>query len=268
MIRRARSRAAARARRRAACASPCVNAEVTPTWCSVPSSSYSPSSSEPTASGPLLCQRKPATTQSAVRACLILSIARLPGWYVPVVRLRDDAVEARAFEARQPLRGSARSRVIGVRWIGGSTFSERFLEQSRAARAAARRGCPGRRRASRSKATNDAGVSFASFATRDAAGMQAELQRIEVEPVVVAMTISPSMTQPSGRRSSSARAARGSTGPAAADHGSGCRRRRRREKRWRGSRPTSARRGTRPRPASHRRASRASARSGELSEMA
>ena len=25
-------------------------------------------------------KRKPATTQSAVRACLILSIARLPGW--------------------------------------------------------------------------------------------------------------------------------------------------------------------------------------------
>ena len=29
--------------------------------------------------GPFLCQRKPATTQSAVRWCLILSIARLPG---------------------------------------------------------------------------------------------------------------------------------------------------------------------------------------------
>ena len=29
---------------------------------------------------PLLCQRKPATTQSAVRACLTLIIARLPGW--------------------------------------------------------------------------------------------------------------------------------------------------------------------------------------------
>ena len=29
--------------------------------------------------GPFLCQRKPATTQSAVRACLTLIIARLPG---------------------------------------------------------------------------------------------------------------------------------------------------------------------------------------------
>ena len=32
---------------------------------------------------PFLCHRKPATTQSAVRWCLIFSIARLPGWYVP-----------------------------------------------------------------------------------------------------------------------------------------------------------------------------------------
>ena len=29
--------------------------------------------------GPFLCQRKPATTQSAVRRCLILAISRLPG---------------------------------------------------------------------------------------------------------------------------------------------------------------------------------------------
>ena len=31
--------------------------------------------------GPFLCQRKPATTQSAVRACLTLTIDRSPGWY-------------------------------------------------------------------------------------------------------------------------------------------------------------------------------------------
>ena len=57
-----------------------VNAEVTPTWCSTPASSYRPSSSEPTASSRSLYQRKPATTQSALRTCLILSIVRLPGW--------------------------------------------------------------------------------------------------------------------------------------------------------------------------------------------
>ena len=30
--------------------------------------------------GPRLCQRNPATTQSAVRSCLIFSIARTSGW--------------------------------------------------------------------------------------------------------------------------------------------------------------------------------------------
>ncbi len=49
-------------------------------WPACPSSSYSPSSSEPIASGPLLCTRYPATTQSAVRSCLILNITRLSGW--------------------------------------------------------------------------------------------------------------------------------------------------------------------------------------------
>jgi hypothetical protein len=57
-----------------------VNDEVTPTCCSTPPSSYRPSSSEPTASCVSLYQRKPATTQSAVRACLILNMVRLPGW--------------------------------------------------------------------------------------------------------------------------------------------------------------------------------------------
>ena len=57
-----------------------VNDDVMPTWCSSPASSYSPSSSEPTASCLSRYQRKPVTTQSAVRECLILNIARLPGW--------------------------------------------------------------------------------------------------------------------------------------------------------------------------------------------
>ncbi len=57
-----------------------VKDDVTPTWCSVSETSYSPRSSEPTSvPGPFLCQRNPATTQSAVRACLIFSIVRLPG---------------------------------------------------------------------------------------------------------------------------------------------------------------------------------------------
>jgi hypothetical protein len=38
-----------------------------------------PEEHDPTASLPLLCQRNPPTTQSAVRACLILIMTRLPG---------------------------------------------------------------------------------------------------------------------------------------------------------------------------------------------
>ena len=58
--------------------------------------------------------------------------------------------------------------------------------------------------ASRSKATNEAGVSFASFATREAAGCSRSCSASKSSPRGVAMTISPSMTQPSGSRSSKA----------------------------------------------------------------
>src|SRR5262249_50646959 len=54
-------------------------APTTPTEASEPRSSNSPSSSEPIASGPDLCTRYPASTQSAVRSCLILLITRLSG---------------------------------------------------------------------------------------------------------------------------------------------------------------------------------------------
>ena len=57
-----------------------VKAPATPTWCSVPASSKSPSSSEPM-TPPLLCQRKPATTQSAVRWCFTFTIVRLSRRY-------------------------------------------------------------------------------------------------------------------------------------------------------------------------------------------
>jgi hypothetical protein len=52
-----------------------VNEAVTPTWCRTPASSKSPRSSEPT-TGPDLCQRKPATTQSAVRSCFTFIMTR------------------------------------------------------------------------------------------------------------------------------------------------------------------------------------------------
>ena len=47
-----------------------------------------------------------------------------------VRRLGDDAVETGAFEARQPFAArSLRSRVIGVRWTGGSTSCKRCSKQ-------------------------------------------------------------------------------------------------------------------------------------------
>ena len=120
--------------------------------------------SRPARPCPLLCQRKPATTQSAVRACLTLIIARLPGWYVPSLGLGDHAVEAGAFEARRATRRRrARSRVIGVRWIGGSTLAEQPLEP-RAALALRRRAQVARRRprAGRTRRTTPASPSRAS----------------------------------------------------------------------------------------------------------
>ena len=55
-------------------------------------------------------QRKPPTTQSTVRRCLIFSIARTPGWYAPSRALGDDAVEPGALEALEPVRAPRRGR--------------------------------------------------------------------------------------------------------------------------------------------------------------
>ena len=68
---------------------------------------------------PALCQRKPATTQSAVRACFTLIIARLPGWYVPSAGFA--ITPSRPAPSNRDSHSDAwtRSRVIGVRWIGG-----------------------------------------------------------------------------------------------------------------------------------------------------
>ena len=92
-----------------------VNADVTPTCCSFPWSSYSPRSSDPIASFPLLCQRKPATTQSAVRTCLILIMARLPGWYGASTGLAMTPSSPAPSKRDSHSRASAASRVIGVR---------------------------------------------------------------------------------------------------------------------------------------------------------
>ena len=101
-----------------------VNDDVIPTWCSLPSSSNRPSSRLPTwVPGPFLCQRKPATTQSAVRSCLILNIARLPGRYAPSRRLAMTPSRPAPSNRSNQSAASARSVVAGVRWIGGSTLA-------------------------------------------------------------------------------------------------------------------------------------------------
>ena len=259
----ARPRAAARAPPPAALRFAIVNDEVTPTWCSAPAcvveAEQQRADQRP---GPFLCQRKPATTQSAVRACLILIIARLPGWYRPSRGLAITPSRPAPSKRASQSTASSRSRVIGVRWIGGADAARAGARGARAVRltACCRRSSPSA--ASRSKATNDAGVSFASFATRDAAGCRRSCSASKSRPCGVAITISPSTTQPSGsaamqRLVQLREVAVERPQVAALD----VRPRRRRGTRWRESRPTWARRASRRPSAARRRASRASARS-------
>ena len=148
---------------------------------------------------PLLCQRKPATTQSAVRACLILIIARLPGWYGAVRRLGDHAVEPGAFEALRASRRRARGRASSASGGSAAATSASSCSSARAPLALRlRRAGRVPSAASRSKATNDAGVSLRQLGDARRRRVQAQLQRVEVEAAGVAITISPSTTQPSG----------------------------------------------------------------------
>ena len=211
---------------------------------------------------PALCQRKPATTQSAVRACLTLIIARLPGWYVPSSGLA--ITPSRPAPSKRASHSAASAAIARHRRQVDRRLDvrEQPLRAARGARAAAssRRSRPST--ASRSNATNDAGVSFASFATRDAAGCSRSCSASKSSPCGVAITISPSTTQPSGSAGEQRVVQLGKVAIerpqiAALDEDVG----RRRERRSRESRPTSARRGSRRRRAARRRASRASARS-------
>ncbi len=58
--------------------------------------------------GPFLCQRKPATTQSAVRACLILAIARFPGAYASAARLAMTPSSSGPLEDVEPVASHVR----------------------------------------------------------------------------------------------------------------------------------------------------------------
>ena len=166
--------------------------------------------SPPASPGPFLCQRKPATTQSAVRDVLDLDHRRA----CPAGRASSRAWRSRRRARRPRSDGTSpaatpRSRVQGVRWT-------RPVAPASAFSSAARRSAWGRPRrsssprASRSKATNEDGVSAASFATRDAAGCRRSCSSVEVEAAVGRR--SRSRRPPRSARAGSPAAWRGSSG--------------------------------------------------------
>ncbi len=86
---------------------------------------------------------------------------------------------------------------MGVRCTGGcASASRRSSKARRAPCESERTSRPST--ANTSKATNDAGELTASFATRDAAGCRRNCRASKSSPAGVAITISPSTTQPLG----------------------------------------------------------------------
>ena len=198
---------------------------------------------------PLLCQRKPATTQSAVRACLTLIIARLPGWYVPSAGFAITPSRPAPSKRSQPL---GRDRAIARH--------RREVDRRRRRRRAAARAGPRRsllRRDTQIAAVDGEQIEADERRRRllrpawrrarppDAAAAAARRSRARA---ACAITISPSMTQPAGSRSRNSVVQLGKVAIerpqiAALDEDVG----RRCGRRSRGSRPTSARRESRRR---------------------
>ena len=113
--------------------------------------------------------------------------------------LGHHAVEPGALEAVEPL-GRDRALAAAGREVDAAAGArQRSLQPLPALglRHATRRSSPSS--ASRSNATNDAGISAASFFTRDAAGAAASAERRSRARAAPAITISPSTTQRSGR---------------------------------------------------------------------
>ena len=199
--------------------------------------------------GPFLCQRKPATTQSAVRWCLILSIARLPGWYGAVEPLGDDAVEAGALEPVEPVGRQSRGRASPA---SGGPAASRWPSASPAARAARPgdvRGGPRRRARAGPRRRTTPATRSASIFTRDAAGWIRSRSASKSSAPSRAITTSPSSDAALGQRGAQRV---GELGEVAVERlevaATACRSRRRRGRPARGSRPTSARRAShRPR---------------------
>ena len=163
-------------------------------------------------------------------------------------RLGDHAVEPGALEAVEPVGGERRDRAcIGVRCTGGAAPASSALEQRAALAPAAARAGRGRpRRAGRTPRTTPASPR-ASFATRDAAGCRRICSASKSRPPARGdhdLAVDHAAARAALRASSVVQLGKVAV-ERLADRGSGCRRRRRRGRRARGSRPTSARRGSR-----------------------
>ena len=130
---------------------------------------------------PALCQRKPATTQSAVRACFTLIIARLPGWYVPpagfAITPSSPAPSNRDSHSAATF-GVARHRASDES-AAATPASSCSSRARRSLCAMPRRSCPSAAR--RSNATNAAGVSFGKLRDARRRRMEPQLKGVEVE---------------------------------------------------------------------------------------
>ena len=147
--------------------------------------------------------RLPATTQSAVRWCFTLRMARSPFEVLTVERLRHYAVEARTLEVVEPHVGDVAvgrrgSEVHGRARIGeellepGAPFDERPRSQIVLAVG---------EQVERDEADGDLGGELLDAA---GCGMDAQRQQVEVEAIrLVATTSSPSTTARSGSASRS-----------------------------------------------------------------
>ena len=176
-----------------------VNEDVTPTCCSTPASSYRPSSSEPTASVPALVPAEAGDDAIGGARVLDLDHRALARLVARPTRLGDDAVEAGAFEAR---RASRRDRAIArhrrevERRLRPRRAASRALRAARPAASPRDVAPPDREHVERDERRRR--LACASFATRDAAGCSRICSASKSSPCAVAITISPSSTQPVG----------------------------------------------------------------------
>ena len=130
-----------------------------------------------------MCQRKPATTQSAVRTCLTLIIARLPGWYVVLSCLAITPSSPAPSKRWNHSSATARSRLHGVRCTPPEMRRERLLEQRAplGLRASAEIAPAVGEQVERDERRGRLGGELLHARRRR---MQAQLQRVEVEPAL------------------------------------------------------------------------------------